>query len=350
MGEKLADRFEEYAATDYADSSPLYRHLSHGIASDDELLGLVGDADRTASPHRLFAAVHFLLFEEQSSKLAEYYPTFSSRALPIDERTYDVFRQFCLDHESRIRDLLERRQVQTNCVGRSAILLPVFQYIEQAAASPLGIVDIGCSAGLNLCWHSYSFDYGDGNLYGDSSSPLRLTCDSRGDSDLPVDGPVNPPGTRIGIDISPLDISDEHDLRWLKAQIWPEHTERRENLQNAIDAIGGDLPTIFEGDAAEVLGDVATRIPAAETLCIVNSHVLYQLDEAQLRELQEQLRAIAKERELFWVCCEFSRWHMEPIVHLRYYSGGDRRMELVAAYGIHGQWIEWSGNTPAVGR
>lgn len=162
MEDGLPERFRQFAERKCTGRigapSSLYEHLSLEIADDrdPDLLALAANArDEQPTPNLLFAAVQSLLFETPDSPLAAYYLSVGAETRPIDERTYPTFREFCLEHEAEIVDLLSTRRVQTNAVRRSACLLPAFEYVSRRVErTPLALVEIGSSVGLNLLWIS----------------------------------------------------------------------------------------------------------------------------------------------------------------------------------------------------
>ena len=98
---------------------------------------------------------------------------------------------------------LSTRRTQTNETARCAGLLPAFAAV--ADGRPLALIEIGASAGLNLRWDHYAYDYG-GRAAGVPSSPLTIACELRGPHVPPLDPP--PVAWRAGIDLSPVDASD----------------------------------------------------------------------------------------------------------------------------------------------
>ena len=124
----LAGHFVRYAEGVRA-SAPLYGRLLLGVADDPDLLALAAAARRDQPAGLLLlAAVHYLLLRDGKPRrppLAAYYPSIVGAAT----RTGDpvpAFRRFCLVRQEEIRELIARRRVQTNEVGRSACLLPAF--------------------------------------------------------------------------------------------------------------------------------------------------------------------------------------------------------------------------------
>ena len=63
---------------------------------------------------------------------------------------FPLFLAFCHTYESEIRHRLRTRRVQTNEVQRCAYLYPIFSKIQQQTKRPLGLLEIGTSAGLQL--------------------------------------------------------------------------------------------------------------------------------------------------------------------------------------------------------
>ena len=83
-------------------------------------------------------------------------------------------------------EVLNARTVQTNEVGRSALLGPALTWA--VGDEPVQLVDVGCSAGLNMLCDRYRFDYGAHGVTGPADSPVRIDCQRgrRLASDRPV--------------------------------------------------------------------------------------------------------------------------------------------------------------------
>ena len=143
---KLGQIFARFSEEIFPGSSPLYAALSNAIAEDIEVLGIASSARGRPVPNLLFASVHYLLMSRADSTLSSFYPSLTADPRPNSD-AYPHFREFCLAHESAIRDLLSTRLVQTNEVSRCAYLLPGFSLIaDENPGLPLSLVDIGTSA------------------------------------------------------------------------------------------------------------------------------------------------------------------------------------------------------------
>src|SRR5207245_11305897 len=113
--------------------------------ADAHLLALVLESPPAAHmPLVLLAAVHYLLLEGLDHPLADVYAG-RTAADPAP-----LFRQLCLDHRHAAAELLAHRHVQTNEVGRSALIAPALAVVAARLGEPLALVDVGASAGLNL--------------------------------------------------------------------------------------------------------------------------------------------------------------------------------------------------------
>jgi hypothetical protein len=107
---------------------------------------------------------------------------------PLGVRTqtddpYPTFWAFCLEYSERIRSLISARMVETNEVRRCIASMPALILVSREAKDrPLYLVEIGASAGLNLLWDRYAYDYGETLQCGDIDSPVQIKCAVKGKS------------------------------------------------------------------------------------------------------------------------------------------------------------------------
>ena len=245
-------------------ASPLYERICLGIAADAEILALAAYArEGQPVPNLLLGAVQYLLLQGVQHPLASFYPSINglpSKPSTWTEDPYPYFRAFCLERYQEIQQLLSTRLVQTNEVRRCACLLPAFGIVaERAKGLPLSLIEIGASAGLNLLWDRYGYDYGDYGRYGDSNSPVQLACELRGEHRPAIPTVFPQIAYRVGIDLNPIAVRDQDATLWLRALIWPEHEKRVRLLQNAIAVAQQDPPQLLAGDALDVLPALIRR-------------------------------------------------------------------------------------------
>jgi hypothetical protein len=342
----LALRFEWHArniyGTDSVNSSPLYAELSLQIAADPEILGLAAGADLSQQVSNLFlGAVHFLLLSGTPSPLAEYYPSLTSNPLPREE-AYPHFRAFCLDHADALRHLVTAQRVQTNEVQRCTGLMPAFGVVARRAGNrPLTLVEIGPSAGLHLLWDQYGYDYGAAGYVGDRESPVQLVCLPQGDISPPLQNPLPTVSSRVGVDLSPVDVRDRAAVRWLRALIWPEHNDRARLLEKAVQVARQDPPVIVAGDAADMLPQVLSTIPSDVVLCVYHSYTLNQCPTAVREKILDRLDELARRRDFYRISLEWYSGQNQPHLELFSYNDAKVNTELLAFCESHGRTIEW---------
>lgn len=341
--EDLAEEFERYAGW-ASDVTPLYETLASAVAADERLLEIAAETrDGQPAPQLLLAAVHSLLLGGREHELAAFYP--SCGGDDRDGDPTDAFRDFCLSDEDRIRDLLSARRVQTNDVGRGSVLAPAFERVARTTeAGPLAMVELGASAGLNLSWDRYRFEYDGVGAVGDPDSPVEIATEVRGHDRPPVPAAFPPVAHRVGIDLNPLDVTDPADAHWLRALVHPDQRRRRERLEAALDTVRRDPPELVEGDALDELPGVLAAAPDEATLVVFSTHLLYQLDEETVADLRALLAERGSERPVHWLSIDPTEGLGEPVYRRVTFDGGEARESRLARFEPYGEWIRWLGN------
>jgi hypothetical protein len=337
MLDKIAEKFRAFAESETRDSSPLYEQLSMAIAEDPEMLTLASEAQKEQPiPNMLFAAVHYLLLQSPTSALAAYYPSMVESTKPR-EACYPHFLTFCRKHGDEIKELLKTRRVQTNVIKRCSYLFPSFCRIYNLAQeTPLSLIEIGTSAGLNLLWDYYAYSYGDGKVYGDETSTVKIKATINGEKNPEFLQTCPPIESRIGIDLNVIDLNDSDQSLWLRALIWPEEKERIKLLAAAKKIFAEKPPQLFTGDAIDILPDVIGKIPNNTSLCIFHTHVANQLSREAKNELFEMIAKEGTKRDIYHL---YNNVH--PTLHLSYYQNGKIHEEPIAKVHGHGKWFEW---------
>jgi hypothetical protein len=328
-------------------SSPLYGHLLLAVADDPELLALAGAARRDQPAGLLLlAAVHYLLLRNEGPMppIAGFYPDIAGGVA----RTGDpvpAFREFCLEHRDMIRVLVAARRVQTNEVGRSAYLLPAFALAsEMARGIPLALVEVGASAGLNLLFDRYAYDYGDGVVRGDAASTVRISCSLRGEAIPPLANAMPEVASRVGVDLDPVDVRDSDAHLWQRALIWPEHTTRAENLRHALQIAQESPPPVVAGDALALLPGILDSIPQDAVPCVFHTHAVYQFAPQD----RDHLYALLVERSALRGL--LVRIGMEPlearhsVLSFSIYRHSHAAEQRLADCDYHGAWLTWSAD------
>jgi hypothetical protein len=315
------------------------------VAEDPELLTIAAKAwKKNALPNLFFSAVHFLLLEGEHHQLVAFYPSLNNNSKHYDF-AYPYFRDFVLEHTNEIDGIITTHSVQTNEVGRCAVLVPAFELVaRQSKNRPLALIEIGSSAGLTLLWDRYHYRYNKSLQCGDPNSPVHVECLLRGEKRPPVPNRFPEIASRLGVDLNPVDLNDPESVQWLRALVWPEHRKRANQLELAIQVARHTPPQIVRGDALELLPSLIDRVRGDSQLCIFHSFTLSLASGRPKERLELILAKASKKRGLFHVSLEWPRNSETPLLSLASLnSGGDNR-RLLARCNAHGEWIEWLEN------
>lgn len=324
--------------------SPIYAHLADAAVDDPFLCSMLAEAppgQRRAN--LLFAAVHDPVLEQHdASPLADWYPSVGGTRAP-DTHLTATFRAVVADNEPRIVEMLHTRATQTNEVGRAAVLWPAVQWLARALDGPVALIELGASAGLLLHMD---------RLEGISSSP-----DASPSTRLDI-------RRRVGVDLSPLDVTDEADTRWLRACIWPDNLERFQRLDAAISIAASHHDVeMVKGDIGHALPGILDRVAPHLTPVVFHSAAVTYLSEPARHLLYEHLDTAGKHRPLAWLSFEGAR--IDPLEHVTAgadrpagsftlaaatWAEGERTDQLLGFADPHGAWAQWEAAIPSAGR
>jgi hypothetical protein len=337
-GGNLTARMSHWASVGATDS-PLYGAIGIALADDPTVLAILGEApEGLPAPLNLFAAVHYLLAMHPEDPLAAHYPSIAGRDATAQGDAPPLFKDFCERHVDELTGLVATRGVQTNEVLRCAILLPAFAVVAEQSAAPLWLIELGPSAGLNLLFDRYRFDYGPLGTTGREESTLTLTPEIRSGTP-PVPDPLPAVAGRIGVDLNPVDPFDADAVAWQRALIWPESKERFTRLDTALAVARQDPPPVIRGDAVVELPNLLDGVPADATPLVYHSFALNQIPEEGRQVIQETLLERSQERTIHRVSMEMPG-PVSLLVHTRYENGEMSETELGKAH-FHGKWLEW---------
>jgi hypothetical protein len=282
-------------------SSPLISTLAQACVEDEEILEL-GSVARPGQPLCLLIllSAQYLLLKSPGSPLARYFPSLATDPLPAGQ-AFPAFREFCLDRRAQLLELIASRTVNSTMVERSSCILPVLRHVSRRVEEPLTLIEMCCSAGVNLLLDEYHYDYGALGQVGAEDSSVRLACKAVGSSAPPVDAiPVI--AARVGVDLVKVDASDPSERLWMEAMLCPEWTAEIANLKAALALRASRNIRTVIGDAVEVLPELLTELPGS--LCLLHSFCIGQFPTEARSRLDHILRSASREREIHRVGLE----------------------------------------------
>ena len=346
---ELSDLWTYFAEHECGEYSRLYARICETVAADAAVLDLIRDAPPTShQPNVLLAAVHYLLLGGLDHPLAAVYVGDS------DADAGPLFVDVCLSHREEILALLATRHTNTNEVGRSAVIGPALTAVSQRLGAPLGLVDVGCSAGLNLFCDSYLLDYGVLGTTGPMDAGVRIESEIVG-GDAPIAPQLPEIRVRVGLDRDPMDLTVDDNARWLLACIWPD-TGRVPRARAAIAAAQLAPPDLVQGDAVDDIAAVVLGLPAEVTPVVVTTWVLAYLPLPRRVSFYETLAAASRTRPIAWVSAEGvgvvdafagitppidGNRTDASLLGLVTFRDGVGVPELLGFVQPHGAWIDW---------
>jgi hypothetical protein len=348
----VAQALEFQRKSSEAMGSVLYARVLAGLESDHAAGGLTtqlleGRSERPihdAIVLRLLGAAHRLVLEGRAPELARFYPSVGG----TDEGDpTPAFLAAVAAHRDEVEGAMTRG-VQTNEVGRAAVLVPGFALVARRADRPLRLLEVGSSAGLLLRWDRYRYVAGRTEL-GDRSSPLVFD-DVWVGPPPDLSGPVTV-AERRGCDRAPIDALSEDGRLTLLSFVWPDHAARFIRLRTALELARSAPVTIDRADAGswveERLAGTMTDAAATTEVATVVFHsiVLQYLPVESRHRMRDALHAAGSKATdaapLAWL-------RMEPAgesadLRLTWWPGGEE--EVLATAGYHGGRIRWNGST-----
>jgi hypothetical protein len=305
--------YQTFARWEARGRSQEYESLAEAVAGDGAVVAFIASLPPAKQqPQLVFAAARYLLGAP---------PDIGQLRALISRSAVGLSR------------VIMARRTQTNEPARCATLLPVLAQLPQ----PLALIEAGASAGLTLLFDRYSYDYAGHFLAGRDPGAPTLRCEPRGPVPLPTRLPEIT--WRAGLDLNPLDVTDDDDVRWLSCLVWPGESDRAQRLAAAVAAARRDPPTVHRGDLRTDLPRLMSQAPAGAHVVVYHSSVLYQVPARE----RAQFAAFVRDLDATWLSSE------APGVLPGTSRASSDELECVitrdgAAIGFadsHGTWVRW---------
>ncbi|TDD30438.1 DUF2332 domain-containing protein [Kribbella turkmenica] len=285
------------------ESSPLYERIAGALSDSEEALRAIETAPaRKRQPAAVLAALHDLALSGRAPALAAAYDATGDAAARDQAAAAAV--DTVLSMTDSVVQIAVRRPVRANEAGRGAVLYPVVaEAARRVGATAIGLIDVGCSAGLNLTVDRVGIAYSNARSLGDPSSPVQLSCSVVGDRPVPTQA-MPEVVTRIGVDVDPVDVTDPDEARWLRACLPPDESEKLARLERELALAASAPPVLLGGNIVDLLPEALAQVPADALPLVTTTWALskYSLED-RLRFLQ-RLDEAATERAVAWASAE----------------------------------------------
>jgi hypothetical protein len=306
----LAQAYRRFAEADRSDASPLYRRIALALSESDQALRAIEAVPaRKRNPAVILAALHDLALAGRAPALAAAYASAADGGDGGDCGGGDgaaggAAIDTLLRMTDAIADIAVRRPVRADETGRYAVLYPaITEAARRAGADAVGLIDLGCSAGLNLNVDRVGITYSDGPSLGDPSSPVQQSSSIVHDRPLPTRA-MPEVVARIGVDLDPVDVTEADDARWLRACLPPDQPERRARL-DAEMALAATAPRLLlRGDPVQLLPDAIASVPAGVLPVVTTTWALSQFSLEARQRFLRRLEEAATGRAVAWVSAE----------------------------------------------
>ena len=346
---ELAGVFRRQAAHCGALRSPLWAQASDLIAADIESRGpylalLVdwdGDLERGYLPLRVLGGLHYLALAGRAPLLAAQLPSTGGQPGP---GLWPAIAAALAANRVELRRGLESPP-QTNEIGRSAVFLGGFLEVADRSRLPLHLLEIGASAGLNLCWDRFAYRLGPHRWQG-VEPVLTLDTDWRG---VPprLDAPIVV-ASRHACDQRPVDLADPEARLRLQGYVWPDQVDRLAALRAGIDVATRSVYRVDKADALAWTADRLASRPMDAATVVYHSAVLQYFDREERRRFAAMLETAGREstarNPLAWLAFEQTVPDKNLELRLTYWPGGEHRHLATAQ--PHGRWVEWLDQPP----
>lgn len=346
---------------------PLYIALCEAAAADPRACALLAEAPpEQRKANLLLAALHERVLAGAAPELAAYYPSAGGGRLP-DAGLAGALTAVTAREWPALLQRLRTGATQTNEVARCAAIWPALGAVAAATgARELALLDVGCSAGLNLgvdrCHLRYRDAAGSWHERGAARDGRAVEIEAWWLGDAPL-----PPAAdwrlarRDGVDPAPVDVRDPERLRWLQACLWPHDGRRRERLARAAAQLQALPVTLTRADdCIAAVEPWLAGLPAGAQPVLLTSWVLYYLAAADLARLRATVDCLALGHGLAWLCGELPALSAQqgPVPPLPALPAGEvassatlwtlrhaqagRLVERHLAWSHpHGRWVQW---------
>jgi hypothetical protein len=172
-----------------------------------------------------------------------------------------------------------------------------------------------------------------------------VPCQLEDDGTPPLRAEIPSIGYRIGLDIEPIDLTDDEEARWMLSSTWPDHRDLSLMQRSAIEVLRKNPPRLVQGDALEVQS-LLDDVPEDLTLCVYQSFMLNHVPEKGRRRFMDILADESKRRPVYFVSMNGSGIgggsRRARVDLFSWVNGRHETHQLVESHS-HGRTMRWLG-------
>lgn len=289
-------------------------------------------------PLRLAGALHGVVLEGLDAGLAAVYPPNHHEV--SDTQLWAAIKTTIEQHSDYILKRLESAP-QTNEVRRAGMLVPgLFEVAQKTAMQNFVMSELGASAGLNLFWDKYFYQF-EGKNWGVESAKTRLNPDITGQLPEFVDLNVV---SRAGCDLNPIDLTDQKQQILLLSYLWPDQGERIIRTREAIKLATQNDIHVEASDAVDWLKERLDQYHADAVHVVYHTIAWQYFPDDKKREGEALLNQAGKKATdnapLAWLRLEADGQTPGAALTLTLWPSGETR--ILARGDFHGRWLSWN--------
>jgi len=295
-----------------------------------------GNPRDDALPLRAVGGLHALARSGRCPPLSAAYPPH-----PTDPNAVWAGIEAAIKQEDAFLTAYLDGPPQTNEVARSNAILGGCLFIARMTGTPLELLEIGSSAGLNLNFDGYRYDLGIGR-WGSSEAPVQIV--SRWEGDAPSLATPLTIAARAGCDAKPIDPKSKSDRNRLLSYIWPDQFERLARIEAALTLASKSQIRVERADAADWLEKrLAVRGSTGRTRVVFHSAVWGYLSAGAKERLKTTIRNTGAgatiDTPIAWLSIEPD--DIDGSAAIRATIWPDGTTHHLGRSDHHGRWAKW---------
>jgi hypothetical protein len=308
--QKIYDHFIEQAGWNEMLGSPytaaILRHMADDLIAGGPIKSLCegwpGNPRKDALGLRVLGVLHHATLTGHAPALAAAFP--AQNANYSADETWPIARDWLSANIDHVHAFMQRPP-QTNETRRAIALLPGFLELAATFNTPMHLLELGASAGLNQNWDRFNYKTDTWSYAGNSD--VTISTDWHGPAPQYLDAKPNIQ-SRAACDQTPLIITDKAEALRLKAYTWPDQSERLARLDAAV-ALALDAKTqVDAADAEDWLRDKLANRPKTGLTVIYHSVFLIYPPRDKIERIMSLIKeagdVATQDNPLAWLCYE----------------------------------------------